>query len=104
MQTNEIYVTTDLQDTKLWSRELTLADMHWINGEPAQIAQDAIRKTAGLAVRTRYRAPLIKLDSLVNLANGQYKLVLQDEIRALTAGQSAVIYNGDRVLGGGIVV
>jgi tRNA U34 2-thiouridine synthase MnmA/TrmU len=32
------------------------------------------------------------------------KVALDEEIRAITPGQSAVIYDGPRVIGGGIVV
>jgi tRNA-uridine 2-sulfurtransferase len=31
MKRNEVYVTTDLQDEKLWSRELRFTSTHWIN-------------------------------------------------------------------------
>lgn len=95
MDKNEVYVTTDLQDERLWHKELTLASMHWINGEPA--GED------GLKVRTRYRAPLVGVKALKKSKNG-WKLQLEDEIRAVTPGQSAVLYGGERCLGGGIVV
>ena len=31
MKKNEVYVTTDLQDEKLWSSEIKFTDAHWIN-------------------------------------------------------------------------
>ncbi len=34
MDKNEVYVTTDLNDKRLWSKELRLTDIHWINGVP----------------------------------------------------------------------
>jgi tRNA-specific 2-thiouridylase len=95
MDKNELNVTTDLQDERLWHKELHLANMHWINGEP--------EKSEKLMVRTRYRAPLVNVTALSNA--GQYwSLQLHEEIRAVTPGQSAVIYAGDRCLGGGIVI
>lgn len=96
MDKNEVFVTTDLQDERLWHREFTLASPHWINDEP---------RTGGTyTVRTRYRAELLKVDDLSQLGNGTWRIVLHDEVRALTPGQSAVIYDGDRVVGSGIVV
>ena len=95
MVKNEVYVTTDLQDTKLWHDELNLADVHWISSEP-----DFAKS---LQVRTRYRAPLIAVDSIEKLKGGNLKVKLAEPIRALTPGQSAVFYDGETCLGGGIV-
>ena len=101
MAKNEVYVTTDLDDEKLWNDRLNLTDVHWINGTPD------MGKT--YQVRIRYRAPLIS--ATLQLApskskNGQTTLqvALSDKTRAITPGQSTVIYDGDCVLGGGIVV
>lgn len=92
---NEVYVTTDLSDEKLWSSEIKLADLHWINGEPSA----GQRTNQKLTVRTRHRAKLIPVKSLkYNVA------ILIEEVRALTPGQSAVFYAGNECLGGGIVV
>lgn len=96
MAKNEVYVTADLQDPQLWSRELTLASSHWINQPP--------QAGASYAVRTRYRAELIPVTRLHAVQSGSWQIALQDEVRALTPGQSAVVYEQDRVVGGGIVV
>lgn len=99
MQKNEVYVTTDLQDENLWSRSLIIADMHWTNGNPPSEA------SSGLQVRTRYRAPLVPVtDMLPHAPDCCMQLNLAEDVRAVTPGQSAVLYDGDRCLGGGIVV
>lgn len=96
MATNEVYVTTDLEDEKLWHKTLDITDLHWINGTP-----EAGKK---YQVRTRYRAPLVSctLDLRV-VPLGSARIDLAEEIRAITPGQSAVIYDGETVVGGGIV-
>lgn len=95
METNQVFVTTDLNDDRLWRQNLSLTDLHWISDIPVS------DKT--YHVRTRYRAPLVSC----TLKLGQNKLaqiVLDEQVRAITPGQSAVIYDGDKVLGGGIVI
>lgn len=94
MAKNEIYVTTDLQDANLWQNELQLAELHWINTVPES------GKT--YQVRTRYRAMLV--DCEVEVHGAKAVLKLHEEARAITPGQSAVLYDGERCLGGGIVV
>ncbi len=96
MKKNEVYVTTDLNGSGLWSKDMELTDVHWINTKPAL-------KSSNLHIRTRHRAPLVKV-TLLKLEGAKLKVSLKDEIRALTPGQSAVIYDGEYVLGGGIVV
>jgi tRNA-specific 2-thiouridylase len=97
MKKNEVYVTTDLQDEKLWSREVKLADLHWINAEPDL-------QGPSLYVRMRHRAKLIPVKKLNKLSNSQWKAELAEEVRALTPGQSAVFYSEAECLGGGIVI
>lgn len=86
---NIVYVTTDLDNKGLWTKRLKLSDLHWINQPPVP------EKT--YTARLRYRGPLIKA-KIVNTT-----LELEDEARGLAAGQSAVIYDGTEVLGGGII-
>ncbi|MDB5164683.1 MAG: tRNA (5-methylaminomethyl-2-thiouridylate)-methyltransferase [Candidatus Saccharibacteria bacterium] len=89
MKTNTVYVTTNLDDANLWHKEVELENVHWINVEPEKGKQ--------YQVRLRYRGPLVDCELRGN------KLMLKDEQRGLAAGQSAVLYDGDRVLGGGII-
>ncbi len=96
MKKNEVYVTTDLQDRKLWNNKVRLTSAHWIGDLPA--------KETELSVRTRHRAGLISVKRLGTLSNSGASADLDEEVRALTPGQSAVFYSGDVCLGGGIVV
>lgn len=94
MEKNEVYVSRDLSTKILWRDKIQLTDMHWINGEP-----DLSRL---YGIRTRYRAPLVPAN--LQKDDGVYTLHLNEAVRAVTPGQSAVLYDTDHVLGGGIVV
>jgi tRNA-uridine 2-sulfurtransferase len=93
MAKNAVYVTTDLQDKKLWSNQLKITSPHWIKDTP---------KKDKLAVRTRHRAQLVPVDSISKGKNG-WIAQLAEDIRALTPGQAAVFYRGNEVLGSGII-
>ncbi len=96
MKKNEVYVTTNIDDQQLWNDEIVVTDVHWINAEP---------KTAtNLEVRTRHRASLIEVTNISKEGDGKWRLKLAEKVRALTPGQSAVLYDMGHVLGGGIVI
>jgi len=96
MGKNEVYVSTDLNDPDLWHRALAIGGVHWINEEPQSVEE--------LTVRVRHRGPRIVVESLSKANDDSYRLELKDEIRALAPGQSAVLYQGDICLGGGIIL
>ena len=110
MTKNEVYVTTDLQDPSLWTRDFRLTSEHWINDVPST--------SKDYFVRTRYRAPLVKCyisGSHAGLSDSGMKIMMNEDVRALTPGQSAVLYEAMldtteagsgsfRVVGGGIVI
>lgn len=93
MAKNIVYVTTNLNDDSLWRSKLRLNQLHWINSAPDE--------NEVYMVRTRYRAALIPCRIKFN--QGKATLTLDEPERAITPGQSAVIYDDDRVSGGGIV-
>jgi tRNA-specific 2-thiouridylase len=94
MAKNQVFVTTNLDDDRLWRENLKLTSVHWINDVPD------FSKT--YQVRTRYRAPLVGC-TLREIEQG-LEVILEEQVRAITPGQSAVIYDGELVLGGGIVI
>lgn len=93
MDNNEVYVTTDLNDTSLWKVSIQLGSVHWINKVP---------DVDTYQIRVRHRAALI--DAKLEYADDQVILHLEDQQRAVAAGQSVVVYRDDICLGGGIVL
>ncbi|HVV66817.1 MAG TPA: tRNA 2-thiouridine(34) synthase MnmA [Candidatus Saccharimonadales bacterium] len=89
MKTNTVYVTTNLADADLWVKEIQLQDVHWINEKPNESKE--------YCVRLRYRGPLVPCRLQGDM------IVLNEEQRGVAAGQSAVIYDREKVLGGGII-
>ena len=77
----------------LFTRECLVPGMHWISGEAPALP---FRCSA----KTRYRQP--EQPCTVYPA-GEVRLVFDEPLRAITPGQSAVLYDGDTVLGGGII-
>jgi tRNA-specific 2-thiouridylase len=95
MKKNEVYVTSDLQDGKLWSNKIHLTSAHWINDEPKQGQE--------LELRMRHRGKLIKVNQLSKIGKSEWQAELADDVRALTPGQSVVFYSDSECLGGGII-
>lgn len=93
--TNTVYVTDDPVDAELESDSFSIMNIHWIGPAPA----------AGhtYQLRSRHRAELIDC-RLERGAAGVYRVKLARPERAITPGQSAVIYDGHVVMGGGLIV
>ena len=77
----------------LYSRTALVPDFHWISGEPPA---GPLR----CAAKIRYRHPEQPC-LLIPLPDGGVRLDFDEPQRAVTPGQSAVVYYGDAVLGGG---
>ena len=92
MKKNEVYVTTDLNDTSLWKTNVSIHSPNWINGAPEEGVYQ---------IRIRHRAVLVNAG--ISYADGRIILRLHDQQRAIASGQSIVLYDDDVCLGGGIV-
>lgn len=90
MAKNAVYVSRNLNHEAMWRKTIELADLHWIHEGPEDGEQ--------VHVRMRHRGKLLPAE-----LHGT-TLTMHEAERAVSAGQSAVIYRGDEVLGGGIVV
>ena len=87
---NVVYVSKNLNHEAIWTNELELTDVF--------IRNDAIKENSDVLVRLRHRAPLIaaKFDSK--------KLEFDKEIKRPASGQSAEVYDGEKCLGGGVII
>jgi tRNA-specific 2-thiouridylase len=94
IQKNIVYVTTDLNDRKLWSSHVKLINLWWINKPP--------RDHYEYQIKVRYRTESVNCQIKV-LENEFCVVDLDDEVRAVSPGQSAVLYDQDLVIGGGII-
>lgn len=93
MDKNEVYVTTDLNDSSLWKKVINLASVHWINDAPPE---------GKYQIRVRHRAPLV--DAELKYVGDDVELNLSNPERAIAPGQSVVIYDNQVCLGGGIII
>ncbi len=89
MDKNEVYVSRNLGDDSMWRKELDLKNLHWIDEAPSDDTK--------VQVRLRHRGALLPATVRDN------QLFLDEPERAVAAGQSAVIYRDQEVLGGAIV-
>lgn len=91
---NTVYVSQKLTNPKLWLKEISVIDSHWINDLP-EVGQS-------YQVRNRHLGKL-ETATLVALDAKTAKFKLGQPIRAVTLGQSLVAYDGQVCLGGGII-
>lgn len=88
---NHVYVSRNINDQAMWRRDIELSHMHWINEVPA----------SGRTIQARIRHRGALIDAVLSVGSS---LQLGEAERAVTPGQSVVLYDNDVCLGGGIVV
>lgn len=91
---NTLIVVRDGDDPHLFTKQFTVREMNWIG---------PVRKypiNAQAVIRYRHQPINCSIDEPVN---GISSVKLEKSQRAITAGQSAVFYKGNEVLGGGII-
>ena len=96
MESNTLYVAQGHEHPWLLSNSLSAMDASWIEGQMPKLGK--------YTAKTRYR----QVDSLCEIkagkpSNSGFDLVFPDPQWAVTPGQSAVLYDGDICLGGGII-
>ena len=94
MKKNEVYVSRNLNSDEFFREKIALSDVHWISGEP-----DFSRK---FTARFRHRGALIPCE-ISRISDTEISVKVDELQRAVAAGQSVVLYDGEVCLGGGIV-
>lgn len=92
-ETNELVVTDNQNDRALFHMQCTVNSVHWIEQRSLPI---------NCMVQIRYRQQP-QPATLQEKSDGNIEILFNNPQRAITEGQSAVWYDGDIVLGGGII-
>lgn len=96
MASNTLYVAQGHDHPWLLSSTLVTGNPSWVSGT-------APEANARLAAKTRYRQADAACTFVGKDATGRFQLAFDAAQWAVTPGQSAVLYDGDICLGGGII-
>ena len=95
VETNTLYIVQGHDHPWLLSAQLGASQISWVAGEAPNMAG------AELSAKTRYRQADVPCS--FSDAGSRFDLRFSDPQWAVTPGQSAVLYQGDVCLGGGII-
>ena len=79
---------------QLLSNRLFASKLSWVSGE-------APKEPINITAKVRYRSP--EVTAKLHLNDGVAEVNFQQPQRAVTPGQAIVFYQGDTILGGGII-
>jgi tRNA-specific 2-thiouridylase len=82
-------------ENDLLKREAILSDLSWVSGSPPDPSLD-------YAIKIRYRAREVQGRILLE-RDSRIRIIFHQPQKGISPGQSAVLYLGDKVLGGGII-
>lgn len=91
---NKLMVSNDQNDPQLWKKEFTVADVTWADKFP-----ELPFKTG---VSIRYHHPDYEA-TISQISDHRLRIIFDQPQRAITPGQAAVIYDGEELLGGGVI-
>lgn len=92
---NRLVVSNDKAEPGLWKKEFTLEDVTWTD------KVRAIPFRAGVSIRYHHPDYPAKIES--GIKNQELRITFDEPQRAITPGQAAVIYQGEELIGGGII-
>ncbi|MCG3863057.1 MULTISPECIES: tRNA 2-thiouridine(34) synthase MnmA [unclassified Photobacterium] len=95
VKNNLLIVGQGKDHPRLKSNGLIAKQLHWVDRQP-------IRETMACTVKTRYRQQDIPC-TIIPMDDETIKVIFDEPQIAVTPGQSAVFYNGEICLGGGII-
>ena len=94
LTTNELIVVQGQENALLYSDWLFASEIFWISGSPPQLPLNCHAK-----VRYRQADQACTLEPF----EGGYRVIFKEKQRAVTPGQSLVLYQNELCLGGGVI-
>jgi tRNA-specific 2-thiouridylase len=95
LQNNQLIVAQGHNHPLLLHSTLYASQLHWISGKPPQLPMQC-------TARIRYRQSSQPC-TLLSISHDQLEIIFNQPQRAITPGQSVVIYRDEKCLGGGII-
>lgn len=92
LEKNVLYVAQGRDNPRLYARKVSLSDISWVNGEP-----DTAHNLLSGVVRYRQAPQPCTFDG------GKGTITFKKPVWLPSPGQSAVIFEGETVIGGGII-
>ncbi len=92
---NDLYVVKNFNDPVLYGKEMMIKNFYWSN-----IKSLNFPLKVKVVIRYRHKPVSCRVEKV---KNKMLKVVFSQKQRAITSGQSAVFYEGNKVLGGGII-
>ena len=92
VENNKVILGTEKD---LYAKELHATEVNWISGK---VPEEAFR----CEIRTRYHGKKF-MATVTPVGDDQFDAQFDEGVRAITPGQAAVLYDGDRVIGGGTI-
>jgi tRNA-specific 2-thiouridylase len=92
---NRLIVGQGVDHPRLFKENLTASQLHWVSGKTPTVPLKCRAKT-------RYRQP-DQVCSIESIQSGVAAVDFEQPQRAITPGQSAVFYQNEICLGGGII-
>ncbi|MDO4870829.1 MAG: tRNA 2-thiouridine(34) synthase MnmA [Candidatus Saccharibacteria bacterium] len=93
MSKNQVFVSRNINQTGLWTKEIKLVDVFWTHEKPV-LGQK-------YQVRLRHLARLIEAEIVVG-ENDTATIQFATDQKSIASGQSVVVYDGELCLGGGV--
>jgi tRNA-uridine 2-sulfurtransferase len=102
---NILYVANDVNDPTLFGDSLIAKDVNWINGEEPKLPLqcEAVIRYRHKPAKCTIEKATKQADKRLSACRFQYKVKFSEPQRAITAGQSVVFYQGNELLGGGVI-